>query len=597
MNTTTSKTTNILNAAVSLAWDTRGFEGEPPTLTGEKFTAFIAEKSALPSVFELSEVFGWAHEAWEAFDKCYDQHQEDFPKRRIRMRQADIQLIDEESKEEIAYSGIHVKIHTWEPDAEDIRNFEEDTASMIARWEPDTEDTETEKNFFLVFNPDEILPRERAHSGMLALMEARGLNHSPLQKQRMRRHGVLCTDASEGVEAVHTLWKMVFEKHPEKKFKHPLVPMVQAWLEENLTVAEIERRDSQITPKFLEKSHRTEGASLPTGALHQQGTKTPQLFLPSFETLDDADVVVSALPIEMYQGQKGGGRGAPLDERIFFNALLARPYGKPEPFNAVKLEPTLRDFVNWLYPNGWNRTNQLPLLQKALHAVHNKRITYERRGWNVVQVLAMPTENTQMDDVLPLIIRYPDGVQGNGPLIDVHTMRRYGLVSASKWRAWIRLHYLWDTAKQRNGGYPIYATIPEVKRNNDGYLLDTRGEIIVTGDPYKRKNGRWAVRKGSKPQTVWYHPHAIRTGDTRNPQCGKIPVLMDKHLVALFFDNTPVEKATFRKRLFDAKSAAMDMEADGVILIERDAIDTKKGIRGWRIIPVYFADLHPALPA
>ena len=427
MNTTTSKTSNILNAALSRAWDTRGFDGEPPTLTAEKLMAFIAEKRALPGGFELSDIFGWAHEAWEAFDKCYDQHQEDFPERRIRMRQTDTK-----------FNGEHVELRTWEAD---------------------TENTETGKKIFLVFNPDEILPRETAHSGMLTLMEARGMNKSPRQKQRMQRYGVLCTDASEGVEAIHTVWKMVSEKHPEKKFKHPLVPVVQAWLEENLTVVEIERRDSQIAPKFLEKSHRSERTSLPTGALHQQGTKTPQLFLPSFEMLDDTDVVVSALPIEMYQGQKGGGRGAPLDERIFFNALLARPYGKPEPLNAVRLEPTLRDFVNWLYPNGWHRTNQLPLLQKALHDVHNKRITYERRDWNVVQVLAMPTEHTQMDDVLPLIIRYPDGVQGNGPLIDVHTMRRYGLVSASKWRAWIRLHYLWDTAKQRNGGYPIYATI------------------------------------------------------------------------------------------------------------------------------------------
>lgn len=171
-------------------------------------------------------------------------------------------------------------------------------------------------------------------------------------------------------------------------------------------------------------------------------------------------------------------------------------------------------------------------------------------------------------------------------MIDVHTMRLYGLVSASKWRAWIRLHYLWDTAKQRNGGHPIYATIPKVKRDDQGFLLDTRGNPILTGDPYK-KNGRWQVRKGNKPQNAWHHPYAIHIGTQRNPQCDKIPVLTDKQLVALFFDDTKREKNDFWRKRHDAKNAAMDMEADGVILIERPAIDTKKGIKGWRMIPVY----------
>ena len=152
------------------------------------------------------------------------------------------------------------------------------------------------------------------------------------------------------------------------------------------------------------------------------------------------------------------------------------------------------------------------------------------------------------------------------------------------------MHYLWDTAKQRNGGYPIYAKIPRVKRNAEGYLLDARGEVICSGDPYKTKKGRWGVRRGNTPQKVWYHPAAIHIGSQRNPQCDKIPVLTDKNLVALFFDSYKVEKNTFLKRVFDAKNAAMDMEADGVLIIERDAIDTKRGIKGWRMISVYQGD-------
>ena len=382
---------------------------------------------------------------------------------------------------------------------------------------------------------------------------------------------------------IHQAW--IEARKDDPQLSHPFAPLVRAWLQANPPKVEIENRPKQITPAFIKDSRTTTGERLPTGFLHAQGNTTTQLQLPLFEGMED-DIVVHALPIEIYQGGRGA-RGAPLDERIFFNALLARPYGKTEPFNAVRLEPTLRDYVDWLYPNGWQRNNQLPLLQKALYDVHNKRISYERRDWNIVQVLAMPNKTTKMDDLLPLIIRYPDGVQGNGPMIDVHRMRQYGLLSAPKWRAWIRLHYLWDTAKQRNGGYPIYATIPKVKRNDQGYLLDAKGDIIMTGDPYKNKKGRWAVQKGNKPQKAWYHPYAIHLGDDRNPQCDKIPVLADRQLVALFFDSKPVDKSTFRKRLHDSIDNLMDFEADGVVVVERDATDTKRGIKGWRIIPVF----------
>lgn len=378
-------------------------------------------------------------------------------------------------------------------------------------------------------------------------------------------------------------WAIALKDNPD--LKHPSAPLARAWLTEQMPRVEIEKREKQIAPAFLKGSRITKGDRLPTGFLHTQGTDSPQLQLPSFDGTED-DIVVHALPLEMYQGG-GGGRGAPLDERIFFNALLARPYGTPELWNGVKLEPTLRNFVDWLYPNGWNRTNQLPLLRKALHDVNNKRISYERRDWNVVQVLAMPNQSTALDDVLPLIIRYPDGVKGNGPMINVPRLRQYGLVSATKWRAWIRLHYLWDTANQRNGGNKIHSTIKKVKKNDKGYLLDAQGNLILTGAPYKTTPGRWAVRRGDKPQTAWYHPQAIHIENERNPQCDKIPVLTDKQLVALFYDDTPVDVASFSERKKVAMDGLMDFEEDGVVVVERDAIDTKRGVKGWRIIPVY----------
>ena len=90
-----------------------------------------------------------------------------------------------------------------------------------------------------------------------------------------------------------------------------------------------------------------------------------------------------------------------------------------------------------------------------------------------------------------------------------------------------------------------------------------------------------------KPQTAWYHPQAIHIGNERNPQCDKIPVLTDKQLVTLFYDDTPVDVASFSERKKVAMDGLMDFEEDGVVVVERDAIDTKRGVKGWRIIPVY----------
>lgn len=87
---------------------------------------------------------------------------------------------------------------------------------------------------------------------------------------------------------------------------------------------------------------------------------------------------------------------------------------------------------------------------------------------------------------------------------------------------------------------------------------------------------------------IHLHQWAIRTGDPeRNPQADKVPVLSDSDMVQLFYDeNCEVAASTLRKRLHDARKAASEMEADGNVLIERDAIDHKMGIKGWRILEV-----------
>ena len=429
-----------------------------------------------------------------------------------------------------------------------------------------------------VINSAEITPRVLAYAGMYKLFTH---DDNTLKKE----FNLKMETIDDAIEAIHSLWNAVHAKHPDK-FSHPLAPIIETWLTDQMPKVKPEQRSSQITPSFLKETRIVKADPvLPIGEMHTQAPQT--LMLPGFEPENSA--LVPALPLEIYGTGAGAGRGAPLDERIWMNALTALPFGVRDRHglpDSVRLTTTLRDIVAWLYPKGWNRTNQLPLIRKALYEVHNKRIAYERRDWSVVQVLALPNSTTKLDDPLPFSVRLPDGVSGNGPMIDVETMRLYGTESAPKFRAWIRLAYLWDEAKKRNGGYRIYATIPEVLRNNEGFLTYSNGDVILSSKPKMGKDGRWQVGNGKQPQTAWYHPWATPIGTERNPQGDKVPVLSDSDMVLLFFDDSEVNRATFRDRLRIARKTATEMEAEGKVIIERDTIDHKRGVKGWRILEV-----------
>ena len=139
----------------------------------------------------------------------------------------------------------------------------------------------------------------------------------------------------------------------------------------------------------------------------------------------------------------------------------------------------------------------------------------------------------------------------------------------------------------KNGGRRIYATIPEVLRNADGYLVDAKGEVLLTGDLYPTQ-GRWKFRNGQMPQTAWYHPLAIHTGrQIRNPQADKVPVLSRSDMVKLFYDHTQRTENAFRKDLSEAIRFAREMQDEGRIIIEEDQIHTKTGEKGWRILEPY----------
>ena len=389
----------------------------------------------------------------------------------------------------------------------------------------------------------------------------------------------------KSINDLTTVWQQLVNEPEHENHPYPLSRIIKAWQHNHIPGTEMDRRKTQIAPAFLKQSRAVEMENeLPIGSIHLTGEPV-QSMLPSFES---QSVIVPALPLEVYEAADGkptkGGTGAPLEQRMFVSALCGYPLGIREIDGAHRLETTLRDITNWLYPTRrFQRQNDLPRIYKALYNLHNMRITYERREWSVVQVFALPNWKTKLDDSLPRLVRMPDGVKGNGAMIDIKQMQLYGVKSAPKFRAWIRLAYFWDEAKIRSGGARIFATRTKVLRNDSGYITNDLGKVIHTGKLYRTENG-WRFRKGDIPQTAWYHPLAVRIGEERNPEADKVPVMDSTDFVHLFFDDKPQTNANFRLRKHEALKFARTMHAEGGIVFEEAVICEKTGKRGYRIL-------------
>ena len=400
----------------------------------------------------------------------------------------------------------------------------------------------------------------------------------------------------ERLKWLHTLWSQ-----EEQQGDHPLLDVVRAWIQAQLPSVEPERRkDTGILHNALRDSY-------PSPQLNLQIEKTiprecedmklftdlpkggMQLTMPGFE-FPTSDLV-PALPLVAYEGAGGKslsrGRGAPIEQRLFINVLIEYMHRERGQYDIAQLKTNYRDVKSWLYPNGTTipKSQLIPRLYEGLWKLHNLRFVWDRQEWNIISVPALPTMAIKPDDPLTFTVRLPAEINTkSGALIGIEPLRSYGAQSAPKFRAWVRLAYFWDKAKQLNGGHRIYATIPEVLRNSDGYLVDAKGEVILTGDTYRTKAG-WKCRNGQMPQTAWYHPLAVRTGrQVRNPQADKVPVLSDTDMVKLFFDHKEREGSVFRKSLSDARKHAEEMQKDGHIVIEENQQNAKTNLRGWRIL-------------
>ena len=62
----------------------------------------------------------------------------------------------------------------------------------------------------------------------------------------------------------------------------------------------------------------------------------------------------------------------------------------------MRVPLTLRDYVAMLGAKRFKRAEYLPRIYQALKAIDDITVTWQRREWRVVQVLALPRADTRL---------------------------------------------------------------------------------------------------------------------------------------------------------------------------------------------------------
>ena len=239
-----------------------------------------------------------------------------------------------------------------------------------------------------------------------------------------------------------------------------------------------------------------------------------------------------------------------------------------QPHRAREKAQNRRILNEWLYPDQRWHSKRLDALRRGLWEADAIRVDWERREWRIVGVDALPNATTKLDDPLPLRVAMPPG-SDRGALIALAMLYQCGTVSGPVFDAAIRLAYLWDAAKARNGSRRIYATRPAALRDDRGRLTDAAGKVLTGPDPSLPYRAR-ARAAADKPAVSWRDSRAVWTGEERNPAADYVPELDRRDLLRLFYgDDAPADSAVERRAIQEVRRMLREhFEAPGFVVLE-----------------------------
>ena len=330
----------------------------------------------------------------------------------------------------------------------------------------------------------------------------------------------------------------------------PLAPILVAYAQSRPAEVHTEQRRYAIVPNAVLRK-RVDTAALP-GFLEQvpieHRSQIPNTgYLPGLAPIDGPDVPpVFTLYDAVGRSSLKAGKGAPLEVRLWLEAMMFAPPGQREG-NGSSFQLSLRELFDALWPNGYRRGSYpYDHLRRALTMVNNARIPTVIRGtdgkdhatlWLPVVIRGMPVRNDR-DSLLIVEVTLPPGT-GPGAMVDRNALRRYGLEAAPAYRGYLSAALHWNEHGTRNGK-PL--------------------------QPFKRK--------GKGNQTV-ENPPAKRYGLNR--------VFTPDDLVSLAFSPVDLEgKANPRNYRRRAVEVFERMAADGAIIL--DPAKNDEGAEGYRIL-------------
>ena len=245
-------------------------------------------------------------------------------------------------------------------------------------------------------------------------------------------------------EALHFVDNMVARK---RFLRHPLAPLVRAWHSRPYDVVHNQRTTGRIIPARLAQADPSGDSR--AGRLFSLAAHSPdgQLILPGFAT----ETIGPALPLVLYDlgnGPSSTSQAAPLALRVFIEGLLAVPQADRGTGRPVAYEVSLREFLNWFWPNRSPTPSEYwPALNAARDALFKCLVPLvdpdAGRGQlrQIDNIGAIPRGARAMDDAVRVVVDLPRDSQ-NGPQIP-DSLRSWGNRSAPAYRALINLAFHW----------------------------------------------------------------------------------------------------------------------------------------------------------
>ena len=165
------------------------------------------------------------------------------------------------------------------------------------------------------------------------------------------------------------------------------------------------------------------------------------------------------------------GRGAPIDLRLFTEALASAPPAA-RAGRLIDVPLTVGEISKAVWPNGWQRGRDLPKLRNAMRAINALGFLTTPDGrleWAPVLWRVIPGPAARLHDHALLQVQLPPSAGGGaGARFNRATARLLGVSSAPEFRAYLGLVHEWDRHLIRGvrprPGHPFPAYSPADRR-------------------------------------------------------------------------------------------------------------------------------------